>query len=316
MTSQNTNGGETPDTGLLPDIAAIDAANLRAIAFLSTSMALFAFDDMFIKLASANVGVGQILSIQSLLAIVYFGLLARARRQRITREALVSPAILLRHFGEATGALCFVTALSLMPISNASAILQASPLAVTFGAAIFLRETVGWRRWTAVAAGFAGVLLIVQPGMAGFDYAALFAVAAVIGLAMRDLGTRAVARSVPTEIIALGANVVVFAAAVALQSATAPWQWMSWRTTTMVLAASFFGIIGIHLLTIALRAGEISVIAPFRYSRLVFAIVIGLVVFGERPDILAIAGSLLIVASGLYTLYREQMARHRKPRRP
>ena len=125
------------------DTAITGNENTKAIAFLSLSMALFAVDDMFIKLASSEVGAGQILTIQSLLGALYFAWLARIRSQPITREALFSRPILLRHASEATGAVCFVVAISLMPISNASAILQASPLIVTFGAALLLRETVG-----------------------------------------------------------------------------------------------------------------------------------------------------------------------------
>lgn len=306
MTSQHPGGGET----LLSEMA--DTANLKAIAFLSIAMAAFAFDDMFIKLASAEIGVGQILSIQSLLALCYFAWLARARGHRITRQALLSRAVLLRNAGEATGAVCFVIALSLMPISNASSILQAAPLAVTLGAALILRETVGWRRWIAVFVGFTGVLMMVKPGLAGFNTASLFAVAAVFGLALRDLFTRAVPRSIPTEIIALMSNVVVLTVSVILQTATTPWSWMSPYATAMVLCASFFGIIAIHLVTIALRIGEVSVIAPFRYVRVVIAIGIGVVVFRERPDMYTWAGICLVVASGLYTLYREQFAGHRK----
>lgn len=309
MTSKNTNGGDAPLPGPLSEMA--DTANLKAITFLSVSMVAFAVDDMFIKLASSEIGVGQVLAIQSFLALVYFAWLARVRQQRITREAVLSPAILLRHAGEATGAVCFVIALSLMPISNASAILQASPLAVTFGAALFLRETVGWRRWAAVLAGFAGVLLVMRPGLAGFNAASLFAVAAVIGLATRDLCTRAVPRSVSTEIIALGSNFAVLVVSIILHSLTSTWSWMSPYATAMVLGASFFGIIAIHLITIALRIGEISLIAPFRYVRIVAAIAIGVVVFGERPDMYTWAGICLIVAGGLYALYREQIAGRR-----
>lgn len=310
MTSKNSSGGETP----LSEMA--DTANLKAIAFLTVAMTAFAFDDMFIKLASAELGAGQILSIQSLLALFYFAWLARAKGQRITRDAVFSRAILLRNAGEATGAVCFVIALSLMPISNASAILQAAPLAVTLGAALILREAVGWRRWIAVLAGFAGILLMVKPGLAGFNAASLFAVAAVFGLALRDIFTRTVPRSIPTEIIALMSNMAVLVASVILQTATSPWSWMSPYATAMVLCASFFGVIAIHLVTIALRIGEISVIAPFRYVRIVIAIGIGMVVFRERPDMYTWAGICLVVASGLYTLYREQIAGHRKRNDP
>ena len=312
MTSNSSRGGASPHAATAADLS--DAANVRAIAFLSISMAFFAFDDMFIKLASADIGVGQILAVQSTLSILYFGYLARRKGQRITRAALFSPAIVFRHLGDVTGAICFVIALSLMPISNASAILQASPLAVTLGAALFLRETVGWRRWSAIAVGFAGVLLVIRPGMEGFNNASLFAVAAVGGLAIRDLGTRIVPHTISTEIIALIASCAFLVAAIVLQTVMSPWKIMSWTTTGLVLSASFCGILGVHLVTIAIRIGEISVVAPFRYVRVVIAIIIGMVVFAERPDMYTIIGTSLIVSSGLYTLYREQISKRRRSR--
>ena len=312
MTS-NSSGGET-SSHTATGADALDAANLKAIAFLSASMAFFAFDDMFIKLASADIGVGQILTIQSLLSILYFGYLARRRGHRITRAAVLSPAIVLRHVGDVAGAVCFVIALSLIPISNASAILQATPLAVTLGAALFLRETVGWRRWSAIVVGFFGVLLVIRPGMEGFETASLFAVATVAGLAIRDLGTRIIPHTISTEVIALVASCLFLVTAVILQSVMSPWQLMSPRTTVYVLSASVCGILGVHLITIALRIGEISLVAPFRYIRVVIAIIIGMVVFGERLDMYTIIGTGLIVASGLYTLYREQISKRRRSR--
>ena len=312
MTTNSSGGEASPHSAAGAD--ALDSANLKAIVFLSVSMAFFAFDDMFIKLASSEIGVGQILTVQSVLSILYFGSLARRKGQRITRAALLSPAIVLRHAGDVGGAVCFVIALSLMPISNASAILQAAPLAVTLGAALFLRETVGWRRWSAISVGFFGVLLVIRPGMEGFDTASLFALATVVGLAIRDLGTRVIPHTIPTEIIALVVSCLFLVTAVVLQSVMSPWQLMSWQTTAYVLSASICGILGVHLITIALRIGEISLVAPFRYVRIVMAILIGMVVFGERPDMYTFIGTGLIVSSGLYTLYREQISRKRRLR--
>ncbi|MCI5077303.1 DMT family transporter [Oricola sp.] len=314
MRSQKTVSGTEPDARPLEDFAALNGDNLKAIALLAAAMALFALDDMFIKLASSDVGVGQIVAIQNGFGIAYFAWLAKAHGKRVTRDALFSGPILLRHIGETTGVICFVSALALMPISDASAILQASPLVVVFGAALFLRETVGWRRWAALLVGFAGVLLVLRPGMSGFDAKTLLPVGAAIGFAMRDLGTRAAPRTVSTEAIALVASVLVFLAAILLQTLSSPWSWMSPRTTGYVLAASAVGIIAFHLMMIALRMGQLSVVAPFRYVRIVCAMAIGVVVFAERPDVATIGGSILIVASGLYTLYREQVIRNRRIR--
>ncbi|MFZ2099920.1 MAG: DMT family transporter, partial [Oricola sp.] len=197
----------------------------------------------------------------------------------------------------------------LMPISNASAILQVSPLFVTLGAGLFLGESVGWRRWMAIAAGFVGVIMVVRPGMEGFNAASLLAIAGAVGFAVRDIGTRAAPQSIPTSIIALVANILMLFASIALQFWLGPWKAMSGHVVMLVAAASVFGVAGMHSVTMALRLGEVSVVAPFRYVRVVAAMVIGILVFAERPDIFATAGSLLIVASGIYTLYREQKSR-------
>lgn len=302
--------------GALPDWAAVDAANLKAIVLMTASMALFAVDDMFIKLASSHVGVGEIMTIQCIVGVTYFGILAARNGSRISREALLSTPMILRNIGEVVGAMSFVTALSLMPISNASAILQAAPLAVTLGAALFLREPVGWRRWMAIGLGFAGVVIIVRPGMAGFNGASLFAVAAVFGLAVRDLGTRAAPKGIPTEIIALVASLTVMVSAAIYHTVASEWQLIPWRVFAMILTAAVIGNAGFHCVVIALRMGEISVVAPFRYTRIVVAMIIGLLVFGERPDLLTYVGSALIVASGIYTLYREQIVNRRMRRTP
>ncbi|WP_421850940.1 DMT family transporter [Oricola sp.] len=285
--------------------------NLMAIAFMAIAMTLFAFSDMLIKLASSDVGVGQILTIQSAISIAYFGLICWKRKERVSRAALVSAPVLIRNFGEVVGILSFVTALTLIPISNASAILQATPLALTLGAALFLKEPVGWRRWSAVAVGFAGMLIIVRPGMEGFDQASLLAVVAVFAFAARDLGTRATSASISTEMIALVASICVGLAAIVLQTTTGEWTAMQPRILAMVLTASVLGVAGFHCLLVGVRNGEVSVVAPFRYVRIIAAIGIGFVVFGEEPSIYTYAGTLLIAASGLYTLYREQIVRNR-----
>lgn len=316
MRTENTPSGTAPDAHPLEDLAALARANLKAMAFLATSMALFALDDMFIKLAAAEIGVGQILTIQNVLAAAYFAWLVRASGRGVSRDALFARTLVLRNLGEVIGVVCFVSALALMPLGNASAILQASPLFVVFGAAVILRETVGWRRWTAMLVGFAGVLLIVRPGMSGFDLTALLPIAAAIAFAVRDLGTRAAPRTVSTEEIALVACILVVIASILLQSLSSPWSAMSAGTMGLVLAASITGIIAFHMMMVALRTGQLAVIAPFRYVRVVCAMGIGVIVFGERPDLATIAGSVLIIGSGLYTLYREQAARTRKATRP
>ncbi|SIO23939.1 Permease of the drug/metabolite transporter (DMT) superfamily [Rhodovulum sp. ES.010] len=280
--------------------------NLRGIALMVAAMAGFALEDMFVKFAAQRLPVGQILVILGTGGAMLFAALALRRGQRLWGRALLSRPVLLRNAGEVIATSGFVTAVALTPLSSVSAIIQATPLAVTLGAALFLHEPVGWRRWSAIVAGFAGVLLIVRPGLEGFEPASLFAVQAVFGLALRDLATRATPRSVGSLqlatwafaiLVPLGAVMVVFAGGpVPVGGADAG----------RLAAALLFGVLGYYAIVEAMRGGEIAAIIPFRYSRLVFGMGLGILVFGERPDALTYGGAALIIASGLYTFWRER----------
>ncbi|HKL56128.1 MAG: DMT family transporter [Roseovarius sp.] len=288
--------------------------NLRASALMVLAMFGFALEDMFIKRLSADLPVGQILIMLGSGGAVAFGIIALARGHRLFSRDLLSGPVLLRNLGELIGTLGFITAIALTPLSSASAILQATPLAVTLGAALFMGEQVGWRRWSAIFVGFAGVLLVIRPGLEGFEPASLFAVQAVIGLALRDLATRAVPRSVTSmQLSSYGFATTVPAGVVLI--------WLSggavnpdpanWRDICLAL---MLGVGAYYAIVAAMRFGEVSFVTPFRYTRLVFALVIGVTVFGERPDALTLTGAAIIIGSGLYTLLREQRL-HRRARR-
>jgi len=280
--------------------------NLRGILLMVAAMAGFAVEDMLIKAAAAEVPTGQILAALGLGGAAVFGLWARARGERLFARAMFAAPMLLRNGAEVIGTVCFVTAITLVPLATASAILQATPLAVTLGAALFLGAPVGWRRWTAILVGLAGVLLIVRPGLAGFEPAALLAVVAVVALATRDLGTRVAPAAVSSVVLsAWGFGMVALAGAVLLPLgggpvAPSPAAW------AMLAGALGFGCAAYYAITAAMRVGEVAVVTPFRYTRLLFAIALGLVVFGERPDAWTLGGAAIIIASGLYTLLRER----------
>jgi len=280
--------------------------NARAIALMVLAMGLFALEDTFVKLAFGSVDIGQILAILGFVGAAFFAAMTQTRRDYFQMAHFTDPMVLIRVVGEVVGTFGFVTAIALIPLSTASAILQATPLAVTLGAVIFLRETVGWRRWGAIIAGFAGVIIIIRPGMAGYDANSLFAVLGVIGLGTRDLVTRRIPASVPTAIISFQAFGAVGLLGLALMVFDQGWQPVSGSAALTLGAAAFVGIIAYFVLTTALRIGEISAIAPFRYSRLVFAIVIGVLVFGERPDGWTLIGAAIVIGAGLYVLMRER----------
>lgn len=284
--------------------------NLRGSLLMVLAMAGFALEDLFVKKLSGHLPLGQLLAVLGLGGVVIFGGLARARGARFwTRDLLAGP-VLLRNLSELLGTMCFVSAIALTPLAQASAILQATPLAVTLGAALFLGETVGWRRWSAIMVGFAGVLIVIRPGTEGFSALSLLAVVAVIGLAARDLATRRVAKHVSSLQLGAWGFASVIPAGLAMVAlgpgAFAP---MNAVDFAQIAAALVFGTGGYYALIAAMRIGEVAVITPFRYTRLIFALIIGLVVFHEAVDRATLIGGAVIVASGLYTLWRQARLR-------
>lgn len=280
---------------------------------MSLAMLGFAIDDTFIKLLAASLPTWQILALLGAGGAAVFAVLVRARGQVLLPAAILSPAVLMRNLGELFGSICMVTALALTPLSQVSAILQATPLAVTLGAALFLGERVGWRRWSAIAAGFFGVMLVIRPGSEAFDTQSLFSVGVVVGLALRDLSTRWVAAQTSSLQLGFLGFLTLVPAAVILrvfldQPAVMPGPVQMALLPCVVL----IGVAGYYAIIAATRVGDISFVAPFRYSRIVFALILGYAVFDERPDALMLAGSAAIVASGLYTVWRER-AVGRKP---
>ncbi len=284
--------------------------NPRASLLMVGAMAGFAIEDAIIKHLSAAMPVGQIVVVIGLGGGAVFCALAWARGITILTAQALRGAVLLRNLAEMASAALVVLAIALVPLAVVTAILQAMPLVVTLAAALFLREPVGWRRWSAILVGFAGVLMILRPGSAGFDPAALLALGAVLTLTVRDLATRRVPAGVHSlQVTAWGFLMVVPAGFILLllvfEAPVAPtpgeWGWL--------VAAIAAGILGYAALVGATRMGDIAVTTPFRYSRLVFAMAIGFAVFGERPDAMTLAGSALVVGAGLYTLWREMRLR-------
>ena len=287
--------------------------NMRGILLLTLSMAAFAAEDALIKLASDDLPAGQILLMIGVIGTPVFAIWGRLQGHRILTRQVFDGTMWLRNGFEVIGTLGFVTALTLIPLSTASAILQAAPIVVTAGAAIFLGEMVGWRRWTAIAVGFCGVLVILRPTGAGFDANALWAVVGVLGLAARDLVTRRMKASLPTMVVAtwafvtvaaLGAGMLIASGGAALPDGPSLWY---------VLAAVSIGIGAYWCIIEATRAGDVAAVQPFRYARLIFAMIIGVAVFGERPDLWTLVGAALIIGSGLYTFARERARKRALP---
>ena len=280
--------------------------NLRGALFMSVSMAGFALNDGLIKLVSAEMGLFQILVLRGIFASALMGVLAWHRRALFYRPTGQDTRVIaLRAVGEIGGTLCFLTALFNMPIANATAILQALPLAVTLAAALFLGEAVGWRRYSAIGLGFAGMLIIVRPGGDGFNAYALWAVAAVGFIVLRDLSTRRLGPGVPSAFVALVSSLAITLVGGVL-SVTETWQPVSGGALALLAGAALFIFFGYLFAVMAMRVGEVSFTSPFRYTVLIWAMVLGLVLFGEIPDFWTWVGSVIVVGTGIYTFYRER----------
>ena len=303
-----------PDLGL--NAGVIVQNNTRAIGLMVVSMAMFAVEDALIKLLSIDLGVGQIMLILASAGALIFTAIAWQRGIRLLTADIWQRAVVIRNLGEIIGSVSIVMAIALTPLSVASSILQATPLVVTMGAALFLGETVGWRRWSAVLIGFAGVLLIVRPGSEAFDADALFAVVAVLGLGARDLATRVLPTHVSSIQVAAYAYWALIPPSLALMLFQGGWEPVGGGSGVYLAMAMVIGVAAYYILTYSLRIGDLSVIAPFRYSRLIFALVLAVIVFNERPDAMTLAGAALIIGTGLYALYRERVRRAAAPREP
>jgi len=281
--------------------------NLRGILFMILAMAGFAFEDLFIKTLSAHLPVSEIILILGSTGSIIFLIIALLQRAPIIHKDLLNRYVITRTVLELFGALFFVIAIALTPLSSASAILQITPLLVTIGAAVFFRENVGWRRWTAVLIGFIGVLLILRPGFGGFMPASIFALLGAMFLAGRDLATRAMEVKLPSVTIALYAFLAFGISGIFIMPFNSAMIALTSTDIMYFIGASVFGVIAYYSLIIASRIGEMSVISPFRYSRIVFAMLLSILVLKENPDSLTLIGATIIVVSGLYTFLRENV---------
>ena len=289
--------------------------NVHGILLVIAAMAGFTIEDTLIKRMSQDIPVGQILIIIGLSSTLLFAFMARHRGHAIFARAAWRPMFLWRALAEAMASMAFVTSLSLVDISVVAAVFQATPLVITMGAALFLGEDVGWRRWSAIAIGFIGVLIIIRPGVAGFEPAALIVLISVCAIAARDLITRRMDTNVSSFVIAFqGSGAVIPAGFLLLALAGEGPQTMTATHGTMMLVAIAVGALSYYGIVQAMRLGEAAAVTPFRYTRLLFSLIVGVTIFGEHPDTMTLAGAALIIATGLYTFIREQRLARRQRR--
>lgn len=288
--------------------------NMRGALFMTGSMTAFTVNDAFIKLLGEDLPLFQILLLRGIGVVIFLGLLTHYMGQlRFDVSRRDWGLITLRSAAEAASVWFFMSALFEMDLANLSAILQALPLTVTLAGALFLGEAVGWRRLAAILIGFLGVLLIIQPGSDGFSIYALYGLGAVVGVTIRDLAARKLSRQTPSLLVSFVAAVFVLIFA-GVGATTEDWAPITSRSWGLITGAMVFIIAGYIFSVSAMRVGEIGFVAPFRYTSLVVAMILGVLVFGTFPDGLTLIGAAIVVATGLFTLLREWKLRKVPPK--
>ena len=283
--------------------------NILGIGFIVIAMAGFAVEDAIIKQLTSRLSPGQIMVMIGLGGTLGFYILARYNGQKLTQEIAFNRWVVGRTLSELVGTGFFVLSLAMVPITTISAIIQVSPLLVTLGAAVLLREKVGVRRWSAILIGLLGVVIILRPWSAEFDAAALLAVLGVVGLSARDLATRPIPNKTPSLVLAiLGFGATIPAGLILMVFDTRLFVPTS-QESLLIGASIFIGVGAYYCIVTAMRLGDVSAVVPFRYSRLVFGVAIGAWYFNETLDFWTVIGSAVVVSSGLYALWRESTQR-------
>lgn len=284
-------------------------SNLIGSAWMIAAMALFALEDALIKAASAAIPIWQVLVLFGAGGAVIYAVVALLRGTRLFQPDVLSRPMKVRVVFEILGRLFYVLAIALTPLSSATVILQATPLVVVAGAALVFGETVGWRRWSAILIGLVGVVIIIQPTGDSFSALSILAVLGMLGFAGRDLASRAAPASLGTEVLGFyGFLCIIIAGLLYRFWEGTPIQPLTAHVSLHMSGAIVMGVMAYASLMKAMRTGEVSSVTPFRYSRLLFGIGLGVVMFGERLDQTMWIGSALIVASGLYILWRGRRA--------
>lgn len=287
--------------------------NSRAILFMVLSMGTFAVADAIVKSVSASVRPGQFIAVTSAGLFVIFLVLLKRNGERFFDRKALEPAMAIRTISEVIGTTGIILALSSAPLSTVTVLGQAMPLVVMVGAALFLGETIGWRRWVAAGLGLVGVLMILRPGAANFEPGLLWVILYVLGLGTRDLASRRLPGHVSTPFAVAWSMLPLVIVGLIMLPFEGGWQSVGAGSALWLAAFIVLTSMAVALITVAMRIGEVSAVAPFRYSRILFGLLIAVVAFGERIDMVTIAGAVLIAGSGLYAFWRERRVHSARP---
>jgi drug/metabolite transporter (DMT)-like permease len=280
------------------------AANRRGMICMVLAMALFAANDAGTKFAVKSVPVSEVLVLRGAFALIFLAVILWWRGELRETPKIFDWQVSLRGFAEAMNGVLLISALALIPLGNVITIIQLVPFIMTIIGAMMLGEKVGWRRWIAVAAGFVGVIFVVKPATGAFDMASLFAVTATFTILLRDMLARSIGSRVPAFVVALGsilAGILLGAAGSLFQ----PWQTPDTMTLLSCLASGICLVLAQFFIVLAYRGTELSAVAPFRYSIVLFAVIYGFIFFREVPDVWSFTGMAIMIVAGLYMLQRE-----------
>jgi drug/metabolite transporter (DMT)-like permease len=292
---------------------AVFSDNARGAILMSGATAAYTINDALMKSASDEAPLFQLMFLRGILMTLFLGFVVW-RSGAISYSVTGRDRVLLwlRTAGEVIASLLFLLALFNMPIANATAIMQALPLVIALAGAVFLRQPLGWRRFCAIGFGFVGVLMIVRPDSQGIDVYALSALGAVLALALRDLVTFRMSHNIPASLLVFLATIALMGAAGVL-SFTEDWKPVSALVAMQLLFASVSLIVAFILSVQVMRVGDIGAVAPFRYTSILWALIMGWAVFGDWPDIWMLSGSAIVAGAGVFTLLREaRLARMEK----
>ena len=281
--------------------------NLLGAALMTCCVLAYVLNDAVMKLLFADIDFFQAIFLRGLVSLPPLLVLALMTKTLLQKYSAKNQRfMIIRILAEIGTTVTFLTALKHMPLANVTAILQSLPLAITMAAAIFLGEPVGWRRWSAICLGFTGVLIIIRPGLAGFNSYSLLALAAVLLLTVREISTRQLDNKIPTVTVALSTTlgITAFAALMLIGDEWAEINFVSW---SLIIAAAAAVTVATLLSVVAMRTGDIGFVSPFRYTSLIGAIGLGILLFGEWPDGMTLLGAVIIAFAGVYSLYREQL---------
>ncbi|MBT3440398.1 MAG: DMT family transporter [Gammaproteobacteria bacterium] len=273
---------------------------------MTACVSAYVINDAFMKLLFSEIALFQAVFLRSIITVPPILIMVWITKVAIRNLSKQDKRLILVRVGaEIFITITFLTALKHMPLANVTAILQALPLAITMAAALFLAEPVGWRRWSAILVGFVGVLIVVRPGLEGFNIYSLSAFMAIIFLTVREISTRKLKSEVPTITVVLSTAVgsTLFAGIMMIGS---EWDTVSAVSWLLILGAAVAILIATLLSVMAMRIGEIGFVSPFRYTSMIGAIGLGILIFGDWPDQPTLVGTVIIVSTGIYTFHREQ----------